>query len=134
MIIPVVAACVVKKDPLRFLLHVKNEAADEKGIPRNPELVGRWEFPGGMMEYGEEPGKALLREVFEETRLTININRLVYAQSNIYKDGVHYLVLFYECETSQEAAPEGCRYFEAADVVELKCLPGTLEVIEALMR
>ncbi len=134
MIIPVVVACIIKRNPLRVLLHRKDEAADEKGIPRNPELLGKWEFPGGMMEYAETPEKALLREIYEEASLTINIKRLVYAQSNIYKDGVHYLVLFYECETSQVAAPDGCRYFEPAEVKNIDCLPGTLEVIKKLVQ
>ena len=132
MIIPVVAACVVKKDPFRVLLHRKDEAADEKGIPRNPELVGRWEFPGGMMEYAETPEMTLLREIFEETGLVVNINRLVYAQTNIYQDKVHYLILFYECETSQVSAPNGCRYFEPAEVSQIDCLPGTSAVIRKL--
>lgn len=132
-IIPVVAACIIKHDPLRVLLHRKDEAADERGIPRNPELLGKWEFPGGMMEYAETPEMALLREIYEETGLIIDINRLIYAQTNIYADKVHYLVLFYECRTSQEAAPDGCRYFEPAEVQEIDCLPGTLEVIKKLV-
>lgn len=32
-----------------------------------PEFDGRWEFPGGMVEYGEQPSTAVLREAKEET-------------------------------------------------------------------
>lgn len=42
-IIPVVAACILREHPTRFLLHRKDES-------RNPELVGKWEFPGGAVE------------------------------------------------------------------------------------
>ena len=135
MIIPVVAACILNRNDfvLRVLLHRKNEAVDEKGIPRNPELLDKWEFPGGMMEYAETPEMTLLREIYEEVGLVINIKRLVHAQTNIYKDGVHYLVLFYECETSQEATPDGCRYFELAEIENIDCLPGTLEVTKKLI-
>jgi 8-oxo-dGTP pyrophosphatase MutT (NUDIX family) len=54
-IIPVVAACIVDEQR-GILLHRKNE-------PRNPELLGKWEFPGGMMEYGEDPYASLRREI-----------------------------------------------------------------------
>ena len=43
MIIPVVAAVIVMRHPERILLHRKDE-------PRNPELLGKWEFPGGKIE------------------------------------------------------------------------------------
>jgi len=125
-IIPVVAACILKRFPLRILLHQKDE-------PRNPELVGKWEFPGGMMNYGETPEQALEREVGEELGgIIIYINRLVYAQTNIYTDRKHYLVLFYECQTGYQGVPDGCRYFAPEDIKTLDCLPGTHEIIQRI--
>ncbi len=133
-IIPVVAACIIKQHPLRILLHKKDEAEDEKGIPRNPELVGRWEFAGGMMEYGETPEHALEREMREELGIIITIKSLIHAQTNIYKDGVHYLVLFYICHTSYESTPDGCRYISPEQIREINCLPGTPEVIAKIVK
>lgn len=122
-IIPVVAAVIVKRHPERILLHKKDE-------PRNPELLGKWEFPGGMMKHGETPEQALHREIREELGgVIIHIGRLLYAQTNIYKDGKHYLVLFYECSTGYEPAPGGCEYFRRDDIGGLECLPGTHEVV-----
>lgn len=125
-IIPVVAACIVRRHPTRVLLHRKNES-------RNPELIGKWEFPGGMMKYRETPEQTLRREIGEELNgITIQVNNLLYAQTNIYADGRHYLVLFYECQTSYEPTPEGCQYFREQDLVERNCLPGTLEVVRRI--
>ena len=129
-IIPVVAACITDKDLVpegfSFLLHKKDE-------PRNPELIGKWEFPGGMMNHGEDPEVALRREIREELGKEIIIGRLIHAQTNIYKDGRHYLVLFYHCLLpDQSPLASGFKWFACHDLITLDealaTLPGTLEV------
>jgi ADP-ribose pyrophosphatase YjhB (NUDIX family) len=130
-IIPVVAAVIVQKHPIRILLHKKNEAHDEEGIPRNPELVGLWEFAGGMMKYGETPEGALFREAGEELNgVIITVDKLLHAKTNIFKDGVHYLILYYECHTSYEAEPEGCIWAYPRSIMEMDCIPGTYEIVK----
>lgn len=129
-IIPVVAACIVQRHPLRILLQRKFEAHDEAGVPRNPELVGKWELPGGMMNYGETPEQALKREVQEELGIPVTILRLLTALTCIYADSKHYLVLFYECQTSYDREPGGGRYFSPAQIAGLDCLPNTLTVVQ----
>ena len=60
---------------------VRNEAGDlllarriDTGIP---EAFGKWELPGGKLEFGEDPETALLREVREECGLEVKIIRLL---------------------------------------------------------
>ncbi len=131
-IIPVMAACIVKRNPTRVLLHRKDE-------PRNPELLGLWEFPGGMMEYGETPEQALVREIKEELNIPVEVDRLLHAQTNIYTDRRHYLVLFYICHisVSSEATLNmlkyGCMWCAPGDIRGPHCLPGTQEVARLLV-
>ncbi len=107
-IIPVVAACIESYDGRRLLLHRKTEAADEKGMPRNPELCGKWEFPGGMVKYAEEPTQALHREILEELgQERILIGRIVDARTHIFRVCIYYLVIYYLCNLLDEDDLEG---------------------------
>ena len=40
-----------------------------------------WGILGGAMEYGEDPGEAVVREVFEETSLVIKVEKLLMTRS-----------------------------------------------------
>jgi len=41
------------------------------------QRIHPWGLPGGSLEYGEHPEEAVLREVWEETGLNINIEKLL---------------------------------------------------------
>ena len=132
-IIPVVAACILSYDSSKLLLHTKDEAADEKGISRNPELCGKWEFPGGMVEYGETPEDALHREIKEELNRNIRIVGVIDSRSHIFKDKVHYLVLYYVCRmVPQETLPSNCQWFKFNQVQSLDSLAHTYEVSQLI--
>jgi 8-oxo-dGTP diphosphatase len=55
---------------------------------------GKWEFPGGKAEMGERFDKSLLREVAEETGLTISLQRVSgAAESDLPDRKIVYLIM-----------------------------------------
>ena len=72
-----------------------------------------WNLPGGGMEIGETVDEALRREVYEETRLEVVIERLVGIYSKPQKQEV---VLTFRCSVTAGVPTEteetrACRYF-----------------------
>ena len=90
-------ALIVKDDKLLILYKTKEEIASFRddlkylGTCYEP----RRDFPGGRLEFGEEPKDALVREVKEETRLTVEIGKIVdtwqFIKNNFQLVGINYL-------------------------------------------
>jgi ADP-ribose pyrophosphatase YjhB (NUDIX family) len=73
-------------------------------IKRGREVeVGRWETPGGRVEFGEKTEHALIREIKEEHNVDIKINKFLGWGEGLncsHKSGfkVHRFVLYFDCE------------------------------------
>lgn len=48
--------------------------------------AGKWEFPGGHVEFGEKLSSALVREVFEEYNLKIEVTKFLGVLDHILPD------------------------------------------------
>ena len=70
-------------------------------VQRRPEgrsLAGLWEFPGGKVERGETPQRALVRELLEELDITVSASEVVpfsFATGELGAD--HLLLLLFTC-------------------------------------
>jgi 8-oxo-dGTP diphosphatase len=63
-----------------------------------PPREGQWSIPGGRIEWGETIEEALLREIMEETGLTVQVERLIDVVDFVARDasGVvtgHYVLI-----------------------------------------
>ena len=76
---------------------VVRRAKSEKFFP------GFYEFPGGKVEFGENPENAVVREVKEETGLTAEIVKIVTVRSYLSKnDTQHNIELFYNLKLQKD--------------------------------
>lgn len=81
-------------------------------------------FPGGHVEKGEAFTDAVIREVQEETGLTISAPRLCGIKDWTNDDGTRYMVLFYKTDRfsgTLKASDEGAVYWVQLD--EMRRLP-----------
>jgi 8-oxo-dGTP diphosphatase len=64
---------------------------------------GSWSLPGGVVEVGETLEAAILREVQEETGLTVKVLGITAVLERIYRDDAdkvpyHYVLVDFACE------------------------------------
>lgn len=61
---------------------------------------GKWEFPGGKVEFGENPEACIEREIKEELNLEVEAEKLLGISSHVYEEApgpLHVVLLFYQC-------------------------------------
>lgn len=110
--------------------------------PSIPDAVGKWEFVGGKVEFGEDPEQTVVREVREESGLEVSVLRLLpKVFTNVWgsADGVaaHVILLTYECkvergELSQHLVTDEIGELRFVTKDELKSLPTLPNIQQAL--
>ena len=101
--------------------------------------AGTWSIPGGRVEAGESDAEATAREVLEETRLTVEVGRLVGAVERDAPDGDVYVIRDYLCRpvsgvdtiavrAGDDAADAA--WFTPAEMRTLKTAPGLIAALE----
>lgn len=59
------------------LIQKENKVLIAKRSTGDPNLLGKWEFPGGKVESGEDEFHAIEREIKEEFELTIKADSFI---------------------------------------------------------
>lgn len=65
---------------------VKNDCVLACLRPEGKSLAGKWEFPGGKIEPGEQVEQAIVREIKEELDCVIEVNQILEAVEHHYDD------------------------------------------------
>lgn len=94
-------------------------------------------FPGGHVENGESLTEAVIREVLEETGLTISSPRLCGIKDWINDDGSRYMVLFYKADKYEgniKSSDEGKVYWlELEKLANVQLARGMEKMLEVFL-
>jgi len=96
-----------------------------------PPMAGRWSLPGGKLEFGETIESALMREIFEESGLQVQIGSLVEIVE-VIDSPYHYVILDYVCRRTGGELRPGDDASEVVLVRPMDC--AQYDVTEAVAR
>jgi 8-oxo-dGTP diphosphatase len=97
----------------------------------------KWEFPGGKIESGEEPGAALARELREELEIGVDAIEAVFEHTHVYAGFFSvnlkfFRVLVYRGQVVNRIF-EQVRWLAPDELAQLDFLDGDRPVIEWLL-
>lgn len=83
---------------------------------------GTYSVPGGHLEMGEEPYDAAVRELAEETGITVDELEFIGFTNDVFSQDKHYITLFFTTHCDKEPVnqePEKCEGWEWHSLMNL---------------
>jgi ADP-ribose pyrophosphatase YjhB (NUDIX family) len=82
-----------------------------------------WGIPGGGLDYGEQPEEAVMRELFEETGMKVEIQKLLFARTWVpARVGMYYLCRIKEGEFQPSDEVAECGFFSKDNLPDVRPL------------
>lgn len=115
---------------------VLNETRDKFLLVKEPD--GRWELPGGGLDWGVSPEEDLQREISEEMGLTVTwmaANPSYFVTDQTVHSGTWYANVIYEAElehldfTPSDECVE-VRFFSMAETEEVEVFPNVAKFVK----
>ncbi len=103
---------------------------------KDGSLTGYWEFPGGKIEAGESPQKALRREIREELSVDSEVGAF-YGESEHLSSTGRIRLEFYRCALAGEPvageAHTELAWVEVADLPTYQVAPADIPIVRQLV-
>lgn len=103
--------------------------------------AGTWSVPGGWVEFGEDPMDAAVREVKEETGITVRAIEPLGWTSTVHAEGIHSVTLWVRCLHAgghpRVVEPDKCpevQWVSLAHVADLRLFDGIASAWPDLFR
>ena len=130
----VVVIALIKNSAGQILLQKRRDAI-------NAGADGKWEFPGGLVDFGEAPEEAIVRECKEEIGCKIEVVRLLpYLHTKVWQRANGELVqAFVSCFEARiadgvlqslDGASSAVQWYTKEEALALDTLPGIKEFVE----
>ena len=108
-----------------------------KNFTKNSQIMaGYWEFPGGKINWGEMPERALKRELKEELGITAEINHLKIAHNYAYSSTHAVLLLFYKVLSWKGEVKKlyhsDLKWVEPSQLQDYRLLPANVSILPQL--
>ncbi len=85
---PILVMAAIIEDKGKFLITQR---------PKDVHNGERWEFPGGKVDFGEDPRYALGREIEEELGIKIEADDILELSSHVYDEKKHIVLVACHC-------------------------------------
>jgi 8-oxo-dGTP diphosphatase len=125
--VEVVAAVIVKDSKILCV---------QRGISMLDYISKKWEFPGGKIEENESFEDALIREIQEELKLKIKVEKLFLTVDHTYQD-FHLTMHSYLCETQNTELTLtehlDFKWLEKEDLLALDWAAADIPIVNKLM-